>query len=144
LGVLGYVGVLLIAVTMFFCGLWQSQFGTLGHKTRWSEEIPHLLGGVSTMLMLFFIFNRESFGARILSVSWLRFTGIISFEWFLFHQPIVNWFQEHSPAHANGNLFIYAWKTVVPLIITFGLAVLVYRYFSLPILNCIRNNLKRE
>ena len=92
--------------------------------------------------MLFFVFDPGSLGARFLSMRWLRFTGIISFEWFLFHGPVVAWFKEHS-GPTNGSLMAYAWRTVVPLVLTYVFAVLVYRYFSLPILNRVRDRVKK-
>ena len=80
-------------------------------------------------------------GARFFSQGWLRFSGIISFEWFLFHGPIVQWFHQHNgPTH--GSVLAYAWRTVVPLAVTFVFSALVYRYFSLPILNRVRDSLK--
>jgi|GEM_PF-741051 len=138
LSLLGYVGVGLMVVTLIYWGLWIKQFNINGHITRWSIEVSHLLPGVATMLMLFFVFDRQSLGARLLSMSWLRFAGIISYEWFLFHLPIVSWFHEHTgPTH--GNALAYVWRTLIPLLVTLGFSVLVYRWFSLPILNHIRN-----
>jgi peptidoglycan/LPS O-acetylase OafA/YrhL len=93
--------------------------------------------------MLFFVFDSASLGARFFSLGWLRFTGIISYEWFLFHGPVVRWFIDHYPGHTNGNVLAYAWRTLVPLALTFGFSALVYRYFSLPILHRVRDNLKK-
>ena len=76
-------------------------------------------------------------------MGWLRFTGVISFEWFLFHGPIVAWFHE-STGHTHGNLLAYAWRTLVPVLVTFIFAALVYRYFSLPILKRIRDSLQKK
>ena len=143
LAVLGYAGAALMAVTLVFCGVWQDQFGTGVHKTRWSVELSHLLPSVAALLLLFFVFDPASLGARFLGLKWLRFIGIVSYEWFLFHGPVVRWFREHGgPSH--GSVLTYAWQTVVPLGLTFGLAVLVYRYFSLPILNRARDSLKKS
>ena len=133
----------LMAMTLIFWGVWTTQFDIRAHVTRWSLEISHLLPAVAVMLMLFFVFDPRSLGARFLSMGWLRFTGIISFEWFLFHGPIINWFARihNGPTHGSACL-AYAWRTVLPMALTFGLAVLVYRYFSLPILNRVRDSLK--
>ena len=95
------------------------------------------------MLMLFFVFDPAGLGARFFSQGWLRFTGIISYEWFLFHGPVVGWFHEHTgPTH--GSVLAYAWRTLVPLGLTFIFSALVYRYFSLPILNRVRDSLKSK
>ena len=143
LSVLGYVGVALMLVTLILWGVWAQEFDIRGHPTRWSVELAHFLPALAALLLLFFVFDPQSLGARVLGWAPLRFTGLISFEWVLFHGPVVNWFHEHSPEHANGNVLAYAWKTLVPLALTFGLAVLVYRYFSLPILNRVRESLRK-
>jgi peptidoglycan/LPS O-acetylase OafA/YrhL len=141
LSLFGYAGVALLAVSLLFWGLWAKQFDIRGHPTRWSVEISHLLPPLAAMLMLFFVFDPRSLGARLFGCAPLRFTGIISYEWFLFHGPIVNWFHEHTgPTH--GSVLAYAWRTLVPLAVTFGFSVLVYRWFSLPILNRVRDGLK--
>jgi peptidoglycan/LPS O-acetylase OafA/YrhL len=135
----GYIGVGFMIVTLIEWGVWSEQFHLGYHAARWSVEISHFLPAVATMLMLFFLFDRHCWGARILGCAPLRFTGIVSYEWFLFHQPVVIWFCEHSPEHAHGSVWWYAWKTLAPMALTFGFSVLVYRYFSLPILNWVRN-----
>jgi peptidoglycan/LPS O-acetylase OafA/YrhL len=142
LSILGYVGMGLMVVTVIFWGSWTTQFDIRTHVPRWSVEISHFLPAVATMLMLFFVFDPGSLGARVLSMGWLRFTGIISFEWFLFHGPVVEWFKEHYSGPTHGSFTAYAWRTVLPVVITYIFAVLVYRYFSLPILNGVRDRLK--
>jgi peptidoglycan/LPS O-acetylase OafA/YrhL len=141
LSIFGYVGVVLIAVSLTFWGYWAERFGIRAQPTRWSVELEHFLPAVASLLLLFFLFDRDCLGTQWLSARWLRFTGIISYEWFLFHGPIVNWFAEHSGA-THGNILAYAWRTVVPLAVTYGFSVLIYRWFSLPILNGIRDRLK--
>jgi peptidoglycan/LPS O-acetylase OafA/YrhL len=141
LGVFGYLGLLLMAVTLVFWGYWGERFGARAQPTRWSIELGHVLPAVASFLLLFFVFDRECLGTRWLSARWLRFTGIISYEWFLFHGPIVAWFHENSgPTH--GSLLAYLWRTIAPLAITYGFAVVVYRWFSLPILNWARDRVR--
>ncbi|HSY18386.1 MAG TPA: acyltransferase [Candidatus Acidoferrales bacterium] len=143
LSMLGYAGGALMLVVLLFWGSWGDQFDIRGHPTRWSVEIAHLLPPVAAMLMLFFVFDPASVGARFFSLSWLRFTGIISYEWFLFHGPVIAWFHEHTgPSH--GSVLAYAWRTLVPLALTFAFSALVYRYFSLPILHQVRDRLKKD
>ena len=139
---LGYVGVILMGITLTYWGMWEDQFDTRVHNTQWSIEISHLLPAVATMLMLFFVFDAQSWGARFFQMGWLRFTGVVSFEWFLFHGPILHWCIEHQSVHAGGNVFTYAWQTLLPVMATFMLAALVYRYLSLPILKIVRDSLK--
>jgi peptidoglycan/LPS O-acetylase OafA/YrhL len=141
LSVFGYAGLLLLGLSLLCWGYWAELFLIQSEPTRWSIEIAHLLPGVAAFLLLFLVFDRECWAARWLSVRWLRFVGLVSFEWFLFHGPIVNWFHEiYGPS--QGSLLAYAWRTVVPLLLTFGFSVVIYRWFSLPILTRVRNGLK--
>lgn len=141
LSVLGYMGLLFMAVTLFSWGYWSEHFEIHAQPTRWGIEVGHLLPTVASFLMLFFLFDPDCWGARRLSAGWLRFTGVVSYEWFLFHGPVVAWFHEHTGA-SNGSVLAYAWRTGVPLALTFGFSVAVYRWFSLPILHAIRDRLK--
>lgn len=141
LSVFGYAGVLLMGVTLVFWGFWSAEFGIRALPARWSVEIAHLLPALAAMLMLFFIFDRNNLGSRFFSLGWLRFIGIVSYEWFLFHGPFVRWFHEHI-GPTQGNVLAYFARTMLPLILSFVFSVLIYRYFSLPILNHVRQRLK--
>lgn len=134
---LGYVGIGLLALGIAFWALWAVKLDLLDHPRRWNIELFHILPGAAAFLMLFFVFDPECLGSRLLGHPWLRFTGIISYEWFLFHQPVVSRFSELF-GQTHGNPLLYLGRTVVPLAITFGFSVLVYRFFSLPLLNRIR------
>jgi peptidoglycan/LPS O-acetylase OafA/YrhL len=71
--------------------------------------------------------------ARWLCGPWLRWCGIISYEWYLFHQPLIGWGRElFGPAH--GNVFRYALILGVGPAASVVVSALVYRWFSLPIL----------
>jgi peptidoglycan/LPS O-acetylase OafA/YrhL len=137
LSIFGYLGVLLMAVTLLLWGFWGERFLIRAQPTRWSIEIGHLLPAVATLLMLFFTFDPDCRGSRWLSAPWLRFTGIISYEWFLFHGPVVGWFHGHFGA-THGSVLAYGCRTVVPLAITYIFSVFLYRWFSLPILSRVR------
>lgn len=143
LSVLGYMGLLLVVVTLLSLGYWSEHFSILAQPTRWSVEIGHFLPGLAAMLTLFFVFDPTCLGFRVLSIRWLRFIGLVSYEWFLFHGPVVSWFHENT-GPSQGNIFAYAWRTVVPLAITFGFSVMFYRMISLPILNSIRRRLAAQ
>ena len=71
--------------------------------------------------------------ARWLCAPWLRWCGIISYEWYLFHQPMVFWSREFW-GPASGGIIKYALIIGVPLVASAALSALVYRKFSLPIL----------
>jgi peptidoglycan/LPS O-acetylase OafA/YrhL len=75
--------------------------------------------------MLFFVFDPECLGSRILAHSSLRFIGIVSYEWFLIHQPVVYLFQDIF-GQTHGSLVFYVLKTILPLVLTFGISVIVY------------------
>ncbi len=143
LSLFGYLGMALMFVTLISWGYWVAHFDVRENPTRWSIDLAQWLPGLATTLMLFFIFDPQSLGARILSCVPLRFTGIVSYEWFLFHGPVVKWFHDHS-GQAHGNILAYAWRCLLPLVLTFVFAALVYRYFSLPILRFIRNLTKKH
>jgi peptidoglycan/LPS O-acetylase OafA/YrhL len=138
LSILGYAGVVLLMVCSMLFGLWGELFDLHSHPTRWSTEAYHLLPGAAVFLLLFFAFDPGCFGARVLSHSALRFVGLVSYEWFLFHQPVVQYFAEWV-GPTNGSVIRYAVKTALPLVLTFGFSGAVFFYFSRPLLNRIRN-----
>jgi peptidoglycan/LPS O-acetylase OafA/YrhL len=142
LAVLGYFGIVLLAFTLCFWGYACEKFKVYDSFQYWSAETFRYLPALSGFLLLFFVFDPDCLGARMFSQGWLRFIGIVSYEWFLFHGPVVTWFHEHTgPSH--GSVLVYAWRTLVPLALTFVFSVLVYRYFSLPILHRVRDHLKK-
>ncbi len=140
---LGYVGVIMIITSLVLGVVWTAQFDVISHPARWMVESDHLLIGVSGFLLLFFLFDPQCFGARLLSTQWLRFVGVVSYEWFLFHQPVIFLFRELCPK-THGNAILYLVKTIMPAGLSFLLAVLLYRYFSLPIMNRVRAGIKRS
>jgi peptidoglycan/LPS O-acetylase OafA/YrhL len=139
LSLFGYAGVVLLMATLGFWAFWSHLFDIHSHPARWSVEVFHFLPSIAAFLMLFFVFDPHCLGSRLLGHPWLRFIGIVSYEWFLFHQPVVYFFQDVL-GQGRGSLLWYGIKTVLPLALTFGLSVLIYRYFSLPLLNRIRGN----
>ena len=139
LGSLGYAGLALLLATLCLFAVSAHLFGIDARPVRWSTEAFHLLAALSAFLLLFFVFDPDCLGVRLLAQPWLRFVGIVSYEWFLLHLPLVRLFQDIF-GHTGGNLFLYLLKTVVPLALTFILSVLVYRHFSLPLLDRIRND----
>jgi len=137
LSLLGYAGLVLLVATMALYALWVPLFGDGDQSSRWNSEVFQFLPGAAAFLILFFIFDPTCIGSRVLSNSWLGFIGLVSYEWFLFHEPIVIGFRDLF-GKTGGNLILYTAKTILPLVLSFGLSVIVYRYFSLPLLNRIR------
>jgi peptidoglycan/LPS O-acetylase OafA/YrhL len=139
LSLFGYLGLVLLLASLGFRAICSHLFDIHDHPARWSTEVFHLLPSVSAFLMLFFVFDPKCIGARLLSTQSLRFVGVVSYEWFLFHQPVVNLFREIF-GNTRGNPAFYVLKTILPLALTFGFSVIVYRYFSLPLMNRIRGS----
>ena len=138
----GYLGLGLLAATLALWSFACLKFGIHDESSLWSIETFRFLSAFSGFLLLFFVFNPAGGGSKIVGCAGLQFIGIVSYEWFLFHTPIVAWFKE-SVGHTNGSVLAYAWRTIVPLVATFIFSALVYRYFSLPILNRVRDSLKK-
>jgi peptidoglycan/LPS O-acetylase OafA/YrhL len=137
LRVFGYAGLFLLAACLCIYAACTRFFNIDTSPSRWSYELFHYLPCVSTFLMLFFVFDPLCLAVRLLAMPWLRFIGIVSYEWFLLHLPVV-WLLRDIFGQTGGNLAMYLLKTVLPLILTFIVSVLVYRFFSLPLLNRIR------
>lgn len=77
--------------------------------------------------------NPQSSRIRWLCAPWLRWCGIISYEWYLFHQPMIYWSREWF-GPANRDIFKYILIIGVPLITSLLVSALIYRKYSLPIL----------
>jgi peptidoglycan/LPS O-acetylase OafA/YrhL len=75
----------------------------------------------------------ENLRARWLCLPWLRWCGIVSYEWYLFHEPMLLWSRElFGPT--SGSIFKYSLVLGLPLVASVVFSGLVYRLFSLPIL----------
>jgi peptidoglycan/LPS O-acetylase OafA/YrhL len=104
----------------------QAHAAILSHLFNWT----FILG---TGCLLCYAAEPQNGRVRWLCAPWLRWCGIISYEWYLFHQPMILWTRElFGPAH--GNIAKYILILGVPLVVSVGFSALVYRKFSLPIL----------
>ena len=83
--------------------------------------------------LFFFALDRRAEAGGVLRSPWLRFVGVVSFEWFLLHQPAMMQMREWIGG-TRGSLPLYAVAVGVPLVGTFLAAVAMYRWFSFPIL----------
>jgi peptidoglycan/LPS O-acetylase OafA/YrhL len=117
---IGSIGLLLIFVVL-----------PVGVYTRgeFIESIRKIVFGCT----LFLVADAECLAARILCNPLLRWFGIISYEWYLFHQPIFIWFKK-TFGPANGSISVYMLIVGGSFMTSLFLAALVYKYFSLPIL----------
>ncbi|HTS16521.1 MAG TPA: acyltransferase [Verrucomicrobiae bacterium] len=97
------------------------------------EEVLGWPVKVASGLLLCYIADPQHPRSRMLSQPWLRWCGLISYEWYLFHQPIFTWtYDLCGPSH--GNILRYLAIQTISLPLGLIVAVLVYRCFSLPIL----------
>lgn len=127
---LGYAGL----VTLVIAGLVQVfRLRDNNMPERLDIELNHLLPGISAFLMLFFAFDQNCFGNRFFSSHPMRFVGAVSYEWFLIHVPIYAFFRNFLPG-AHGSLLHYVLTVTSSTLCSFILAVLIYHYFSLPVM----------
>jgi peptidoglycan/LPS O-acetylase OafA/YrhL len=103
------------------------------NRTFAINETIEDLSKIAAGCLLFFVADPRHPVARLLCAPWLRWCGIISYEWYLFHQPIFGWARQ-SFGPAGGNVFKYATIVGGSFLIGLIVAALVYRFFSLPIL----------
>ena len=141
--VLGYAGAAALLALLLGWGDWALRDNLLMQPTRWSIEVGHFLPAAAALLLLFFMFDADSPGARVLSWGPLRFTGLISYEWFLFHGPVVHWVRNHQ-AGAAVTPASQAWGVGLALVLTFIFSALAYFCFSLPILRRVRDRLRTD
>lgn len=145
---------------VFFAGcdnlnIWDKRWARLGNigwglllsglaGLTWSQINPQshgsLIGQISQWLFLIgtgcllsYATDPKRAVARWLCTPWLRWYGIISYEWYLFHQPMINWSRQlFGPA--DGHILKYLLILGIPLAASLFLAAFIYRKFSLPIL----------
>ena len=96
-------------------------------------ETVSLILKIAFGCMLFFIVDAGRYASQLLCNPLLRWFGIISYEWYLFHQPIFSWIRS-ALGPANGSILTYLLIVGGSFLTSLILAALVYKYFSLPIL----------
>ena len=112
-----------------------------GSTSRLLVELKILLPGVATFLALFLMFDPDCLCSRLLCNTALRYTGIISYEWFLLHQPAQFQFHEWF-GRSGGSLPRYLCTVLVPSLLTLALAALIYNKFSLPLIRAGRRRIQ--
>ncbi len=127
---LGIMGIVLWPLLLLACA-WvnlhpASKNFAMTESLGWLEKI-------AAGCLLFYVANPQHRIARLLCTPWLRWCGIISYEWYLIHQPIVLWARViFGPA--GGVAYKYAAIVGGASLVSLTIAALTYRYFSLPIL----------
>lgn len=130
---LGFLGIAIALV-------WTSHIGLTPGTPKALTEINNLIILVSSGLLLAFIGNPSAAGKWFLENRLLRWFGLVSYEWYLFHQAAF-FFTWNLLGNAGGDPKIYAARVLIPAIGSLLIAALVYRYFSLPILRATRGKL---
>jgi len=107
-------------------------------------ETFRYLAALSTFLLLFLVFIPTPTALhRALGWPALAFVGLISYEWFLFHQPPIQ-FLEDLLQNSHGGLSVFLLRTVAPTVVTFAASAFVYFYISAPILSKIKTRLQNR
>lgn len=132
---LGIAGVVLWPLSLLLAG-W---IDVHPNKTFAAAEFRSDSLRIAAACLLLFIAAPRHPIARLLCAPWLRWCGIISYEWYLLHQPLMTWWRAYFGMHANGSVYKYAFITGAPLVLGLLLSVAVYWFFSLPVLRYGRN-----
>ena len=127
---LGFLGIAIALV-------WTSHIGLTPGTPKALTEINNLIILVSSGLLLAFIGNPSAAGKWLLNNKLLRWFGMVSYEWYLFHQAAF-FFTWTLLGNAGGDPKTYAARILIPALGSLILAALVYRFFSLPILRATR------
>jgi peptidoglycan/LPS O-acetylase OafA/YrhL len=106
------------------------------------KEVVGWMVKIGSGCLLFLVADVQHPLARVLCAPWLRWCGIVSYEWYLIHQPMIGWVRT-SYGPAGGHLSRYAAIAGVPFLVSVLVAALIYRYFSLPILKYARAKKRR-
>lgn len=130
---LGFLG---LAIAL----LWTSYLGLNPEAPKAFAEVNNLIILASSGLLLAFIGNPEAAGKWFLNNRLLRWFGLVSYEWYLFHQAAF-FFTWALLGDAGGDPKIYAARILLPALGSLILAALVYRFFSLPILRATRGKM---
>ena len=130
---LGFLGIAIALV-------WTSYIGLTPETPKALTEINNLIILVSSGLLLAFIGNPTAAGKWFLDNKLLRWFGLVSYEWYLFHQAAF-FFTWNLLGDAGGDPKIYAARILIPAVGSLLVAALVYRYFSLPILRATRGQM---
>jgi peptidoglycan/LPS O-acetylase OafA/YrhL len=134
MALLGPLGMFLLAGTLGMAGIAAVVPSVHG---LWTPDASHYVAMLASACLLCFV-ARPALATRWgLSFSGLRWLGLISYEWYLFHQPPYFWMRNIFGS-ADGNLPKYLAITMLPFCGSLMLAAAVYWKFSLPILRKYR------
>ena len=133
LGRFGYLGMAILvgaALLIFLCEHYAKKGAAPG---RWEVEMRHFLPGIGAFFLLFFVFDAGCLAARIFAAPAMRFLGIVSYEWFLIHQPAQHFYRLWTNG-SQGSFLRYFCIVGSSAVFSLALAALIYHQFSLPIM----------
>jgi peptidoglycan/LPS O-acetylase OafA/YrhL len=127
---LGIIGVVLWPLALL-ANAWmemhpESKNFVTAEALGWTEKI-------ASGCLLCYVANPKYPVAMMLCAPWLRWCGIVSYEWYLFHQPITLWTRQFF-GPAGGFFYKYVAIVVGSFLTSLIITALIYRFFSLPIL----------
>lgn len=132
---LGDAGCALLLLSMLTM-TWLALHPIVDHSIQ--LEALTLLVKIASAMMLCYVADPNHPRSRLFSASWLRWCGLISYEWYLFHQPFFFWIRAlYGPAGGNFARYILIIGTAFLTGMLIG--AIVYRFYSLPILRYGRN-----
>lgn len=131
---LGHIGMALLVLTMPI-----SAWFTLHPfaDPQMQIEVFTWVVKLAAGLLLLYIADPQSRGSRFLRMKWLCWCGLISYEWYLFHQPIILWARE-SFGPAEGSIVKYVAIVGGSSLAGLLMAALTYRLVSMPFLKYAR------
>jgi peptidoglycan/LPS O-acetylase OafA/YrhL len=136
---LGIAGLVLWPIALAATAWINTHSGSYGRMPR---EVVRWMEIIASGCLLCYVANPQHLVARLLCAPWLRWCGIISYEWYLFHQPIMLWTRDaFGPAH--GVVAKYIAMMGGSFLVGLTLAASIYQYFSLPILKFGRTQKKK-
>lgn len=127
---MGPIGILLLIGTLMMAGV---AAVVPAVNDFWTPNASHYSAMLASACLLCFV-AKPALAARYgLCISALRWLGLISYEWYLFHQAPYFW-ARFILGSADGDLPKYLTITMLPFFGSLILAAFVYWKFSLPIL----------
>lgn len=106
------------------------------------RECIDALFKIAAGLLILYIADPGFARTRALSATGLRWLGLVSYEWYLFHQPIFRWTRQIFGGASGGSLTKYLLIVGISIFASLALAAITYRFFSLPILRWGRGRAK--
>ena len=107
-------------------------------------DVSYLLIQIATLGLMCSIFAGHSVFSRLLSGRAVALIGVVSYEWYLFHIPMLHGARQLVRTFELQPVPGYLLKLGVPTLGAFLLAWAVYRWFSLPVLEWLKRRYTRR